>query len=266
MTGPFFSIVTPVYNGRHHISSYFKSLFSQYYHNWEAIIVDDHSTDDSLQLLTSYSSKDSRIKLISHCVYPSIDFKKGPHNPRNIGLNHSQGKYICFWDIDDFWFPNHLSSYYNYLVCNSHVLILYSNYYFSSTRKYPLTKRISVRNPIFFSKFLNPIPMLTSCIHTSLASAYRFPSHVHEDYLYWFSILSTINPESVAKLNYFTSIYNSSYHSLSSNKFKSTSYHLRCYHFIGYGYVKSILFLLVRFFVLFILFALPFLLPFSFSL
>lgn len=91
-----YSIVTPNYNGFALMSNYFNSLTNQTYKDFEVIIVDDCSSDDSYAQLQDYASKSSLdIKL-----YQSGK-NTGPGNARNIGMEHATGEYITFVDNDD---------------------------------------------------------------------------------------------------------------------------------------------------------------------
>ena len=101
---PFFSIVIPSYNNAEHIPSCLDSLLSQSYCDWEAIIVDDGSADDSLAVLQRYASSDSRITVIDK------QKNEGPHLARCTGVEHVHGEYVLFLDSDDEMMPEALSS------------------------------------------------------------------------------------------------------------------------------------------------------------
>lgn len=101
---PFFSIVIPSYNNAEHIPSCLDSLLSQSYCDWEAIIVDDGSIDDSLAVLQRYASNDSRITVIDK------QENEGPHLARCTGVEHVHGEYVLFLDSDDEMMPEALSS------------------------------------------------------------------------------------------------------------------------------------------------------------
>ncbi len=89
------SIIVPVYNVEKYLNQCLGTLINQTYKNIEIIIVNDGSTDDSLQICNEYSAKDSRIKLVS---------KKnaGLGYARNTGLEHVTGEYLIFVDSDDY--------------------------------------------------------------------------------------------------------------------------------------------------------------------
>lgn len=90
------SIIIPSFNKAQYISETFDSLLHQTYTNWEAVVVDDGSTDSSQEIIKEYCKKDSRIKLLERQRLP-----KGGSTCRNIGVEHSQGEYVVFLDADD---------------------------------------------------------------------------------------------------------------------------------------------------------------------
>ena len=91
------SIIVPVYNREELICETLDSIILQTYTNWECIIIDDHSTDKTFDVILSYSIKDSRIKIFKSPSYS----KKGANFCRNYGFKISIGKYIQWFDSDD---------------------------------------------------------------------------------------------------------------------------------------------------------------------
>lgn len=90
-----FSVIIPVYNSEKYLGKCIESLLYQKYENWEAILIDDGSTDKSSLLCDEYANKDSRIKVI-HIK------NSGVSNARNLGIINSSGKRIMFLDSDDY--------------------------------------------------------------------------------------------------------------------------------------------------------------------
>lgn len=96
------SIVTPNYNCGRFISQTIESVIAQSYPNWELIIVDDCSNDDSVAIAQKYAHMDKRIKLL-------INEKNcGAAISRNRAIEQSKGEFIAFLDSDDLWMPNKL--------------------------------------------------------------------------------------------------------------------------------------------------------------
>lgn len=95
---PLVSIVIPMYNASVFITEMIESILSQSYTNWELIIVDDCSIDNSVSIVKAYEEKDDRIRL----YIKEIGIAKGAPSSRNIGINKASGKYIIFLDADDY--------------------------------------------------------------------------------------------------------------------------------------------------------------------
>jgi glycosyltransferase involved in cell wall biosynthesis len=90
-------IIIPTYNRASFLEETITSIQNQTFTDWECIIVDDGSTDDSLALLKKIEKEDPRIKVMQRPTH----LKKGGNTCRNIGLDHAQGMYIQFFDSDD---------------------------------------------------------------------------------------------------------------------------------------------------------------------
>jgi glycosyltransferase involved in cell wall biosynthesis len=97
MNNPLVSIIIPTYNRVHLISETLDSVLAQTYSNWECIVVDDGSTDETEKLLETYCKKDSRFQYLHR---PS-ERPKGANACRNYGFELSKGEYILFLDSDD---------------------------------------------------------------------------------------------------------------------------------------------------------------------
>lgn len=93
------SIVVPVYNSCKTIGRCLESILEQTYSNLEIVIVNDGSTDNSLEICESYATKDSRVLLLSQ-------ENAGPSSARNFGIRNSSGTYMQFVDSDDVIKPN----------------------------------------------------------------------------------------------------------------------------------------------------------------
>ena len=97
---PFFSIVIPTYNHAHFMKRCLDSLINQTYQNWEAIVVNNFSEDNTIEIVEGYN--DPRIRLINNANGGIIAVS------RNKGISEAKGDWICFLDSDDWWYPNKL--------------------------------------------------------------------------------------------------------------------------------------------------------------
>lgn len=99
---PLISVIIPCYNGEKFIGEAIESVINQTYKNWELIIVDDGSTDNSEEIVKQYLL-DNRIQYIQHKK------NKGIPSARNTGIKKSNGEFIALLDDDDMWIPSKLA-------------------------------------------------------------------------------------------------------------------------------------------------------------
>lgn len=124
------SIITPSYNCANFIAETIKSIQNQTYTNWELLITDDCSTDNSRDIIQQFADSDPRIKLFC------LETNSGAGIARNNSIREANGQYIAFCDSDDRWFPEKLEkqlkfmkekdcalSYTSYLTCNEDGLL-----------------------------------------------------------------------------------------------------------------------------------------------
>ena len=98
------SIVTPTFNSAKYIAATIQSVQKQTYQNWEMILVDDCSTDNTIHLIKNFITKDKRIQLYQ------LESNSGPAVARNKGIENVSGKYMTFLDADDIWFEDFIEN------------------------------------------------------------------------------------------------------------------------------------------------------------
>ena len=96
-----YSVVIPLYNKEHYIASTLRSVLAQTYPDYEVIVVDDGSTDNSLQTCKTVQS--DKIQIVQQA-------NQGVSAARNKGIELAAGEYICFLDADDAWHPDYLQN------------------------------------------------------------------------------------------------------------------------------------------------------------
>ncbi len=114
------SIITPSYNTARYIAETINSVLRQTYSNWEMIIVDDCSTDNTDEIVKPYLS-DKRIRYLKN------EKNSGAAVSRNKALREARGKWVAFLDSDDLWFPNKLEKQIHFMESNS-CFFSYTNY------------------------------------------------------------------------------------------------------------------------------------------
>lgn len=106
---PYVSVIMPTYNSSQFVSEAISSVLEQTFTDFELIIIDDGSTDNTLEVLERFSRLDKRVKVISQ------ENSGGPSAPRNRGIVESSGKYLTFLDDDDLYLPSRLEKALNVL-------------------------------------------------------------------------------------------------------------------------------------------------------
>lgn len=115
------SIITPAYNSGKFIAETIISVQNQTYQNWEMIIVDDCSDDDTSEIVASFQKEDDRIKYLRN------KSNKGSAVSRNIALQNAKGKWIAFLDSDDVWHYQKLERQIEFMLSNDYKFS-YTNY------------------------------------------------------------------------------------------------------------------------------------------
>ena len=106
------SIIMPVFNAEEFLDASIGSVIAQTYDNWELLICDDQSSDNSVYIAKKQANKDSRIKILSN------KRMAGAAGARNTCLEEASGRYIAFLDADDEWLPNKLEVQLKFIVEN----------------------------------------------------------------------------------------------------------------------------------------------------
>lgn len=115
------SIIMPTYNSADYVAESINSIIAQSYENWELLITDDHSSDNTIQVLSTLAEKDSRIKIFQ------MPKNVGAGVARNKSILEANGRFIAFCDSDDIWKPEKLSVQLDFMISND-VKICYSSY------------------------------------------------------------------------------------------------------------------------------------------
>ncbi len=181
---PLVSIIIPVYNSEELISETINSVLQQKYKNWEMIMVDDFSDDNSIEIIKEYQQKDERIKLIR------LDNNQGVANARNIGLKYAKGKYIAFLDSDDIWISEKLEKQVIFMLDNN-IEFSFTEYRHFYKFADELEKKINIPSIVDYRTLLrgNVIGCLTVMIDREKIPNIYMPKQRHEDYITWLAIL-----------------------------------------------------------------------------
>lgn len=207
------SIIVPMYNAEKYVEDTINSVINQTYTNWEMLIVNDNSTDNSLEIVKKYAKNDSRIKIYNN------DKNLGVVKSRNKMIEKSNGQFIAFLDSDDYWSSDKLEKQVSHMR-NNNLCISGTSYYQIYENSEKIVK-IKTKKELTYTDMLknNYLGCLTVMYDTSrIGKKYFKEINKNEDYLLWLEILKkigkTINLEE--NLAYYRVLSNSR----SSNKFE----------------------------------------------
>ncbi len=226
-----FSIIMPAFNAEKTIGASIDSVLHQTDQEFELIIVDDASSDNTLRIINSY--KDSRIKLIIN------NENSGVALSRNRAIEIATGKYIAFLDSDDIWLPEKLEK--QREVFNEGISVVCSAYKTIDEEGNVNNKCIFFKEKISYHDMLksNFIPNLTAAYDSHLLGKFYQKKIGHEDYVMWLEVLkkgqlARCIPECLA-------YYRVTNKSLSSNKLKAMHWQFMIYReYLNMNIFKSI--------------------------
>lgn len=184
---PFFSITIPAYNRAYILEETLESIQNQLFKNWEVIIVDDGSTDNTREVVNALSLKDPRIRY----VYQENAERSAA---RNRGAKHAKGSYLLFLDSDDAFREDHLEKFYALIQHNNFpVCMLFSNLSYLTkdglkTPKLPFMQE----GKEFEYVLMQPITPSRVCIHKDVFKDFQFDPKIVivEDLVLWVCIAS----------------------------------------------------------------------------
>ncbi len=181
---PLVSIITPSFNAARFIKSTILSVQAQTYAQWEMIIVDDCSSDNTCEIVEQLAVLDKRLHLIKQNI------NNGPALARNVALDAAKGRYIAFLDSDDLWLPDKL---------NRQLLFMQKrNIAFSYTQYRHIDEAGNEHGALIvpldyydYSKLLknNKIGCLTVMLDRDQIGNIAFKQTYREDYVLWLELI-----------------------------------------------------------------------------
>lgn len=229
------SIITPAYNCEKFIVDTIESVIAQSYLNWEMIIINDKSTDNTKSIVEKYCSIDSRVKLINQ------EKNSGVAKARNAGIEAAEGRFIAFLDSDDCWKNDKLKKQLDFMKKNDYALT-YTSYEYISEDGKRLNKIISIPSSQNYKQGLKNtiIGCLTVIVDREKVGDFEMPALKHgEDHVTWLSIMK--NGNLAYGLNENLAFYRVSKQSLTGNKMKVLRYQWQNYRdVLGISFFKRI--------------------------
>lgn len=154
---PFFSVIIPTYNRSSKLSRALTSIEKQTFNNYEVIVSDDGSEDNTKEIVTEFSSK-VPIKYLWDNNWG------GPAKPRNRGVKKAEGEWICFLDADDWWYPNKLQYLYGYLNDGMDLVYHDKDVYSEKGKMIRKMKSRELTRPVFVDLMTKGNPLFTSSV------------------------------------------------------------------------------------------------------
>ena len=193
---PFVSVLIPNYNCEKYIGESIKSILDQTYKNFECIIVDDCSTDNSWKIIQTYAKKDKRIK----CVRNETNLKIVKSRNKLFDLASSKSKYYAIFDSDDISMPERLEKQVKFLELNKRVMLLGGQLKIIdedskefARRKYPITNKQILKKILLYSVFAQPSVMIRKDVLKKIGYYdLKFTGIPCEDYDLWLRVSSTL--------------------------------------------------------------------------
>ena len=146
---PLVSIVIPTYNRANYLSKALQSVLYQTYKNWEVLVIDNYSTDDTEKVINRYN--DSRIKYLKNQNYGVIA------KARNAGILAAKGDWVAFLDSDDWWTDDKLKTCMDYI--NNHVDLIYHDLEITSSKRQLFRRKIiktrQLKKPVLIDLLVN---------------------------------------------------------------------------------------------------------------
>ena len=178
------SIIMPAYNAEKFIKDSIESVLSQSYKEWELLVVDDCSSDNTGSIVNDYCDIDKRVKFFSN------EKNSGPAQTRNNALKQAKGKFIAFLDSDDVWLPNKLQLQISLMVKNNYVFT-YTDYHRISEDGLVSGKRINVPDTLNYFQLLRNTAITTSTVilNIEVVGKIRMKDTYYDDFTCWLEVM-----------------------------------------------------------------------------
>jgi len=182
---PMISIITPSYNASQFIDFTIQSVKNQTFQDWEMVIVDDCSTDDTRDKLQMYADEDERI----HVLF--LEENSGAAVARNLALSHAKGRYVAFLDSDDCWKREKLEKQLSFMQQHGYAFT-FTGYEMINNEGAPLNKQVDAPFQVSYDDMLKNtiIGCLTVMIDRHQVGDIIMPNiRTRQDLATWLSIL-----------------------------------------------------------------------------
>lgn len=235
---PKVSVITPAFNAAPFLEETIKSVQAQTFLDWEMIIVDDCSTDETFNIAKKISKNDSRIMVLQN------ERNSGVAVARNKALDVAKGQYIAFLDADDLWMPKKLEMQISFME-TGHYVLTYTNYQkFDSATGKRYGKIIKAPSTMSAKRIYGDtsIGCLTVMVDRTKSGTFHMPIVEHtEDNITWQNILA--KGFTAHRLDEVLALYREGNNSLTSGKRKAVKQQWQTYReYYKFSIPKSVLY------------------------
>jgi len=232
------SVIMPVYNASRFLSSAIDSVLSQSYSDFELILIDDCSKDNSYEILKEYEASDNRVKIFKN------KHNKGVSYTRNFGVSKAKFDYVALIDSDDMWDKDKLKKQLEIIKKFPQTDIVYTGSAFVDTESVRSDFVFSVPTCVTYKKLLKQNVMSCSSVLIKKKWLIKYPmahDNMHEDFAVWLSVLK--DGGTAKGIDEPLLIYRVDRNSKSGNKLKSMMMTYRVYKFIGLNFFSRFYYL-----------------------
>jgi len=226
----------PAYNAKATIQMSVESVLSQTYHNWELLIINDASNDNTASIIQLLASRDSRIIPLSNHNNQGVAYS------RNMAIVVAKGSLLAFLDSDDMWLSNKLEKQVALMISTNAVISYTATSYINAEGQ--ASKFVLHARPILgYKELLRRNIMSCSSVMVKRDAMLSFPQgFMHEDYTVWLKIVEKAGH--AHGLDEPLLIYRLGANTKSSNRIKSARMIFGSYREVGYGFIASVLMML----------------------
>ena len=227
MTSGFFTIIMAAYNAGKTIETAIKSVIEQTYTDWELIVVNDCSKDNTLEIADSFAKSDPRIRVISN------ERNLGVSLTRKKALDAAKGEWIAVLDSDDIWDCDKLEKQFD-LAEKKNADLVFTGSAFIDNDGNPIKWQLHVPGTVSYRKLLkqNLISNSSVLVKKELYEQfYVVGDHMHEDFAMWLKMAK--NGYKICGIDEPLLIYRIAKSSKSSNKLKAARMNWNTYRYVG---------------------------------
>lgn len=182
-SSPLISIVMPAYNSAEFIAETLNSVCQQTYANWELLITNDCSTDNTADIISQFQQQEKRIKLFHNPA------NSGPAVARNTALKQIKGSFLTFLDSDDLWLPEKLELQLEFMLKNSYSFTNTSYRRFISLEQ--LGRRVEAKPIVNYSQYCKNTSIMTSTVMIDLRKTgkIKMKDVFYDDLALWLELM-----------------------------------------------------------------------------